>query len=253
MGGASMQFRLPKPLNGWRVFVGEIAIIVIGVLIALGAQSLLEEWRWREEVKITNGAFRDELGEASEVAYERLIIQPCLQGRIRDLSQKLARGEGAWQASPMAMTNKQFFNIMPVAYRGPSRSVPTDSWKNAMANGTLNHIPSERVRELSSLYDQVASFGELYSEEARASARLTPLAFNRLLDSGSRTDLLGSLAEVDRINGLMGLQASQIIERVRALKFNFPKAEVEKGRLEIVQTQRAVRGACVLNLPFNPG
>ena len=33
-----MHFHLPKPLHGWREFVGEVAIIVLGVLIALGAE-----------------------------------------------------------------------------------------------------------------------------------------------------------------------------------------------------------------------
>jgi len=34
-----MHFHLPKPLHGWREFAGEVGIIVIGVLIALGALS----------------------------------------------------------------------------------------------------------------------------------------------------------------------------------------------------------------------
>ena len=33
-----MHFHLPKPLHGWREFLGEVGIIVIGVLIALGAE-----------------------------------------------------------------------------------------------------------------------------------------------------------------------------------------------------------------------
>ena len=32
-----MHIHLPKPLHGWRAFVGEVGIIVLGVLIALGA------------------------------------------------------------------------------------------------------------------------------------------------------------------------------------------------------------------------
>ena len=31
-----MSIHIPKPLHGWREFVGEVGIIVIGVLIALG-------------------------------------------------------------------------------------------------------------------------------------------------------------------------------------------------------------------------
>ena len=30
-----MHIHLPKPLHGWRAFVGEVSIIVLGVLIAL--------------------------------------------------------------------------------------------------------------------------------------------------------------------------------------------------------------------------
>lgn len=37
-----MKLRMPKPLHGWREFAGEVGIIVLGVLIALGAQQLVE-------------------------------------------------------------------------------------------------------------------------------------------------------------------------------------------------------------------
>ena len=55
-----MHFHLPKPLHGWREFWGEVGIIVIGVLIALGAQQVVESardrrvalvrWRGRAEI-----------------------------------------------------------------------------------------------------------------------------------------------------------------------------------------------------------
>ena len=37
-----MHVHLPKPLHGWRAFVGEVGIIVLGVLIALGAGQIAE-------------------------------------------------------------------------------------------------------------------------------------------------------------------------------------------------------------------
>jgi len=33
-----MQVHVPKPLHGWREFAGEVGILVLGVLIALGAE-----------------------------------------------------------------------------------------------------------------------------------------------------------------------------------------------------------------------
>jgi len=44
-----MHFHLPKPMHGWREFAGEVGIIVVGVLIALGAEHLIERWHWREK------------------------------------------------------------------------------------------------------------------------------------------------------------------------------------------------------------
>jgi hypothetical protein len=44
-----MHFHLPKPLHGWREFAGEVAIIVLGVLIALGAEQAVEWLHWRHQ------------------------------------------------------------------------------------------------------------------------------------------------------------------------------------------------------------
>ena len=51
-----MHFHLPKPLHGWRQFAGEVGIIVVGVLIALGAEQLVASWHWRSEVRADGSA-----------------------------------------------------------------------------------------------------------------------------------------------------------------------------------------------------
>jgi len=176
-----------------------------------------------------------------------------LQGRIRELSTDLGKATPSWKASPMAIHNNLYLNVMPVVYRGPARPLPTDGWKNAIASGTLNHLPSAYVRDLSAIYGQVAEFNALQQEEAKAAASLTPLAFDRVLDGSSRTQMLASLAEVDRINSLMALNASQMVEALRNLHFKFQVRLVEAGRKEIVAEQRATRGTCVANLPLDIG
>src|SRR3569833_2969230 len=49
-GDRAMHFHLPKPLHGWREFVGEVGIIVTGVLIALGAEQAVEATHHRAQV-----------------------------------------------------------------------------------------------------------------------------------------------------------------------------------------------------------
>jgi hypothetical protein len=44
-----MEKRFPAPLHGWREFAGEVGTIVLGVLLALGAQELVQSFHWRSE------------------------------------------------------------------------------------------------------------------------------------------------------------------------------------------------------------
>jgi hypothetical protein len=56
-----MHFHLPKPLHGWREFAGEVGIIVIGVLIALGAEQLVEAAHRQREGVQAESTIRDEI------------------------------------------------------------------------------------------------------------------------------------------------------------------------------------------------
>jgi hypothetical protein len=95
-----MHLRIPKPLHGWRAFAGEVWIIVIGVLIALAAEQAVEDWRWHGQVEVSTRGFKDELLSSTQTAYERMAIQPCLQGELRALSAQLVKGGDTWHALP---------------------------------------------------------------------------------------------------------------------------------------------------------
>ena len=60
-----MHFRLPTPLHGWREFAGEVGIIVLGVLIALGfgqiAEALHDRWNAAEARDAIRAEVRENL------------------------------------------------------------------------------------------------------------------------------------------------------------------------------------------------
>lgn len=45
-----MDIHKVKPVHGWREFFGEIGIIVLGVLIALLAEGVVQKLHWREQI-----------------------------------------------------------------------------------------------------------------------------------------------------------------------------------------------------------
>ena len=56
-----MDIHLPKVPHSWRELGREIGIIVIGVLIALFFEQLVQAWDWREKVRIAERAMRLEI------------------------------------------------------------------------------------------------------------------------------------------------------------------------------------------------
>ena len=55
-----MHLQLPKPLHGWRQFAGEVGIIVLGVLIALGAQQVAATLQQKSDARDAEQAIRGE-------------------------------------------------------------------------------------------------------------------------------------------------------------------------------------------------
>ena len=132
-----MHFRLPKPLHGWREFAGEVGIIVIGVLIALGAQQLVENWRWRSEVRETDERLREEVGYSLSNAYERLAIDACLRPRLAELRDELLKTGSEWPGSQAQFANDVYHSGFPSVYRTPNRPWTQASWRAALSGETL--------------------------------------------------------------------------------------------------------------------
>src|SRR4051812_43848336 len=59
--GGSVDMRMSKQLHGWRTFIGEIGVVVFGVLIALFAQQLVQNFNDRSLAQEARKNIRAEL------------------------------------------------------------------------------------------------------------------------------------------------------------------------------------------------
>jgi hypothetical protein len=87
-----MRFHLPKPLHGWREFVGEVGIIVIGVLIALGAEQFLEGLHDRHVAAQSRRDVREEVATDLGFYQQRLAESSCISTRLAQLTAVVERG-----------------------------------------------------------------------------------------------------------------------------------------------------------------
>jgi hypothetical protein len=77
-----MHFHLPKPLHGWREFAGEVGIIVVGVLIALTAEQVVENLHWHEQVAAGRKELRQDYITIVALAGEREAEDKCIRSRL---------------------------------------------------------------------------------------------------------------------------------------------------------------------------
>jgi hypothetical protein len=77
--------KIPTPLNGWRVFAGEVGVIVLGVLLALGAQQAAETLQMRSEVREFRRMIDHEIGLNLYVYDVRTRSSDCNVKRIEEL------------------------------------------------------------------------------------------------------------------------------------------------------------------------
>jgi type II secretory pathway pseudopilin PulG len=245
-----LHFHLPKPLHGWREFVGEVGIIVIGVLIALGAEQLIETLHWQQAARQASHAIQLELAAQQVDAAERLAVQPCLTGQLNALAARLSafRG-GLWKGMPMIVHQEgdkdaQQRTIV-VAYRAPERLWVSDAWQTARSNGSLNHLPDSAVSEFAREYNRGNRLLALQMQENEAASRLAALAVDGPIGPSDRVALLGELVAVDRANAGMAYQAKYLAAEVEPLLRDVPRAKIDHDVAEMVKEQRAFRGSCV--------
>lgn len=140
-----MHIHLPKPLHGWRAFVGEVGIIVIGVLIALGAEQVVEAGQWREKVEIARTAFRFELNAQLDQSDEVVRFGKCSGPFVDALEAAIIRHDKA--------AIGKLHDIQPPF---AARPWPSTAWQSAMSTQVADHIPSAELSQYAFMFSSFA-------------------------------------------------------------------------------------------------
>jgi hypothetical protein len=186
-----MHLHLPKPLHGWRQFVGEVGIIVIGVLIALGAQQLAEDWSDRQRVERAVAALREEFAadDLSYISYE--VAAPCVYAQIDSIERKLASGSTA----PLPLYRDQVYTDGFVI-RFPTNSFSDSAW-HTIESADLMRLLDPKLAAVGSTY--YGRFDNLRHFNLDAISQISALnALSVMMPSGEE----GRLNSIERLEQL---------------------------------------------------
>ena len=213
-----MRFTMPKPLHGWREFGGEIAVIMIGVLLALAAQELLSNFDWGRRVEAGEASLRDEATDHSKYFAEQLAVGPCIVAQIDELEKKVI--------APGPLKDVYVYRTWgPQVIRSPSRTYSRENWNALIADETLAHLQPQRRLASANYYSQLQSIIDDLPQTATLQQRLGVLANPISLDSQSRIVFLADLAQLRDRTILQTLVATHLLGQLRDLG-RLPQAAV---------------------------
>ena len=200
-----MDIHKPKPWHGWREFLKELGTIILGILIALSLEAVVEALRERQQAGEARANIRQELAENLGKMRLRLEAEACQVRRLHDVQALMAQ---AAQGKPLPQ---------PLFIGEPDVWVMfTSRLDVASQGGRATLLNQDEQAAFARLYAQMRLFAETSVREQSAWATLRSLE-NGPLDPAMRPALTVALQEArfDRFRN--ALAANQALREAAAL------------------------------------
>lgn len=214
--------RFDGRIEGWRGFLMETAVIGIGVLLALGAEQMVERWTWDRKVARAEEALRGEQESMYTLMAERSMTTPCVLAQLDRLREHILTDES--ERVPLEPTVDQLGSWV---LRSPYRPMSDDVWQAANAEGTIGRMDYER-QQLSALsYTLLEGFLNRQEQNFASGTELMILTEPVTLDQTTRLRLLQTISQHRSRVLLQEIVARQIMAVITRLDRAPEPEEVE--------------------------
>jgi len=141
----TVEIHKPKPIHSWRDFGKELGTIVLGIIIAISLEHLVESWSWQQEVKDARQSIRGEIAANNEnlLAF-RVAASPCVERQLREADAVLTARESGNKTAGLT-----FFNAPPAVVARDGE------WQSERASQVLTHFPRAELSLMTRYYAQL--------------------------------------------------------------------------------------------------
>lgn len=143
--GEGMHIHKPKAAHSVREFLSEIGVIVVGVLIALGLEQVVEAERWHEKVDVVRSSLQAELANNRARWEVDVASIRCFSREIDTLDSWASRASST-PAPPTPALSDGFVLWMH-----------NTNWSLATASQSLDHFPMSEQLAYAAMYAGIAN------------------------------------------------------------------------------------------------
>ena len=180
-----MHVHLPKVPHSWREFFKEYAIIVLGVLTALGLEQAVESVHERRLANEAEEAIRQEMQENINRAAYRLSQQACVEQRLDEIEALLQdwQGDDAFPAG------------IHIGFPG-SVGLVYERWQANLTSGRFNEESPQDQSQQAGVYSLIKILDGLEIQEINDWSQLRTLELgSRALSPAAKPMIAGALTK----------------------------------------------------------
>ncbi|MGN6848040.1 MAG: hypothetical protein ACTHJK_00965 [Sphingomicrobium sp.] len=224
-----------KPWHDWRNDGRELLIVVMGVLIALLAQEIVQGWEWQQKIRAAEAAMKRELlWDDGPQIYQRAMMYPCLRQRLDAI--RSAVEDQAPRGQIVALVDG--YQVFPLTYDVVAQQAAT-------ASDVTTHIKQDVLEPYLLPYAVMPGFGQTAQVEQEHIARLHALSRKGgPLSEAESLEMLNAVELLRNDNHFMNSAARWSIPQLREL------GAVDAVRLKtFTDIARKSFGDCIKPLP----
>jgi hypothetical protein len=196
-----------RVVEGWREFLKEVGIIVLGVLIALGAEQTAVALHEASKAARAEALVRDEFALNVAFARERLTTTPCMLSRLDELRRVLLKTSDRTALPDLGEIGEV-----------PERPFEWEAWKSMVSAGLVDHLTDQQRWSYQHVYLNGGANDVLQQGEQRDWATLYSLSgASRLIDISTREQLLQVIEQARNIARFMKVVSQHIVDFARPL------------------------------------
>jgi hypothetical protein len=188
-----MEIHKPKPVHNWREFLSEISVVVVGIVIALAGEQIVETIGHDHQVSIGERALRADYTKFVQNQAEHAAASTCVAKRLAELRAIVddgARSGVLGTVGPIPQPHEHSWEIT--------------TWDSMVASGAASHVPQAQVIRYSQISHWAKDTHATGTQEAEVWSALNSLTgAPRRFSDAEQAKLRDDIAQAAHFSALM--------------------------------------------------
>ena len=210
-----------RPPHGWPAVAWDLAIVTVGVLVALVLQQWAEERSADAKTTEALNGIRAEIANHYRSSIEWRVVEPCIVAQIDALTTRVLESGARLAPTPIQTEADDFHFVL----RTPSKEYPKSSWEAATNEGFVARLEPSLRNELTAYYAQIDELNAMGRTNYYETTGVNELGYPLPLDASTRYAIIHQLQDIRGLAEYHDTISGQLFDHMQKVRMSPPIGE----------------------------